>query len=79
VVLAFRSDQINGFLRRAGGAPYHLDERTLAEIAARHEVRQSRVTAWNAEHLEKGAVIFGAEAVANESERAFGSPPADRS
>ncbi len=45
-------------------------EKTVAEIAAHHEVRPTQVTAWKTQLLENATAIFGGEAVAaDERER----------
>ena len=42
-------------------------EKTIAQIAAHHEVHPNQVTAWKGELLEKAASIFGAEALGSDS------------
>lgn len=39
-------------------------EKTVAEIAAHHEVHPTQVTSWKTELLEKAASIFGGNAIA---------------
>jgi transposase-like protein len=41
-------------------------EKTIAQIAAHHEVHATQVTAWKNELLEKAAAVFGAESIASE-------------
>ena len=43
-------------------------EKTVAQIAAHHEVHPNQVTAWKSELLTKAASIFGAEALAVDSQ-----------
>ena len=42
-------------------------EKTVAEIAAHHEVHATQVTAWKTEALENLAAIFGGNLVAEDS------------
>ena len=42
-------------------------EKTIAEIAAHHEVHPNQVTAWKAQVLENLETLFGAEALAGDS------------
>jgi transposase-like protein len=44
-------------------------EKTVAEIAARHEVHPTQVTAWKTQLLEKAAGIFGGKHHGSESMR----------
>src|SRR5471032_2839469 len=39
-------------------------EKTVAEIAAHHEVHPTQITAWRSQLLENATAIFGGEAVA---------------
>jgi transposase len=39
-------------------------EKTVAQIAAHHEVHPNQVTSWKTELLEKAAMIFGGNALA---------------
>lgn len=41
-------------------------EKTIAEIAAHHEVHPTQVTAWKAQVLENLEAVFGAEALAGD-------------
>ena len=42
-------------------------EKTVAQIAAHHEVHATQVTAWTTQLLEKAAGIFGGDALATDS------------
>lgn len=42
-------------------------EKTVAEIAAHHEVHPNQVTAWKTEALQNLAAIFGGNVVADEA------------
>lgn len=46
----------------------------MAEIAARHEVHPTQVTAWKTQLLENATAIFGGEAVAADHSRAPDAP-----
>lgn len=41
-------------------------EKTVAQIAAHHEVHPNQVTSWKSQLLENAAAIFGAEALASD-------------
>lgn len=41
-------------------------EKTIAEIAAHHEVHPNQVTSWKNELLQKATAVFGGEALAED-------------
>ena len=41
-------------------------EKTIADIAAHHEVHPNQVTSWKNELLQKAAAVFGGEALAED-------------
>lgn len=51
-------------------------EKTMAEIAAHHEVRITQVTAWKTELLENAAAIFGGDVVSADGKERIRDPQA---